>query len=95
VDVIYEPSSSSNNEIDLDNSRQSSVIRESDLRLDGPGNRDKYWDMGDHLPVGKPPQYFPKPPRATQHPTLSGTGNEYQPKCGDALRLEVKGRYGS
>jgi len=26
---------------------------------------------------------------------LSGTGNEYQPKCGDALRLGSKGRYGS
>jgi len=25
----------------------------------------------------------------------SGTGNEYQPKCGDALRLGSKGRYGS
>jgi len=31
----------------------------------------------------------------TQPPTLSGTGNEYQPKCGDALRLGSKGRYGS
>ena len=35
----------------------------------------------------KPPQYFTKPFRPTQPPTLSGTGNEYQPKCGDALRL--------
>jgi len=26
-------------------------------------------------------------PRPTQPPILSGTGNEYQPKCGDALRL--------
>jgi len=24
--------------------------------------------------------------RPTQPPTLSGTGNEYRPKCGDALR---------
>ena len=31
----------------------------------------------------------------TQPPTLSGTGNEYQPKYGDALRLGSKGRYGS
>ena len=31
----------------------------------------------------------------TQPPTLSGTENEYQPKCGDALRLGKKGRYGS
>jgi len=30
----------------------------------------------------------------TQPPTLSGTGNEYQPKCGDALWLGSKGRYG-
>jgi len=36
--------------------------------------------------AGKPPQYFTKPPRPTQPPTLSGTGNEYQPKCGDAGR---------
>jgi len=34
-------------------------------------------------------------PRPTQPPTLSGTGNEYQPKCSDALRLGSKGRYGS
>jgi len=32
----------------------------------------------------KPLQYFTKPPRPTQPPTLGGTGNEYQPKCGDA-----------
>jgi len=41
------------------------------------------------------PQYFTEPPRPTQPPILSGTGNEYQPKCGDAVRLESKGRYGS
>jgi len=35
------------------------------------------------------------PYSSTQPPTLSGTGNEYQPKCGDALRLGSKGRYGS
>jgi len=34
-------------------------------------------------------------PRPTQPPTFSGMGNEYQPKCGDALRLGSKGRYGS
>jgi len=33
--------------------------------------------------VGKPPQYFTKP-------TLSGAGNEYHPKCGDALQLGSK-----
>jgi len=50
--------------------------------------------MGDGL-TDKPPQYFTKPPRPTQPPTLRGTGNEYQPKCGNALRLGSKGRYGS
>ena len=33
--------------------------------------------------------------RPDQTPTLRGTGNEYHPKCGDALRLGSKGRYGS
>jgi len=28
--------------------------------------------------------------RSTQPPSLSGTGNEYRPKCGDALRLGSK-----
>jgi len=37
----------------------------------------------------------PKPPRPTQPPSFSGTGNEYQSKCGDALRLWSKRRYGS
>jgi len=44
--------------------------------------------------VGKPPQYFTKPPRPTQPPSLSGTVNEYQSKCGDSLRLGVKGAEG-
>jgi len=37
-----------------------------------------------------------RPPRSTQpcHPFV-GRRNEYQPKSGDALRLESKGRYGS
>ena len=43
----------------------------------------------------KPPQYFTKPPRPTQPPTLSGTGNEYQPKCSDALWLGSKGMINS
>jgi len=51
--------------------------------------------MDDCLLAGKPPQYFTKPPRPTQPPTLSGMGNEYQPKCGDAVWLGSKGRYGS
>jgi len=33
--------------------------------------------------------YFTKPPRPTQPPTLSGTGNEYRPNCGDTV-WEVK-----
>jgi len=33
-----------------------------------------------------------QPPRPTQPPTLCRTGNEYRPKCGDALRLGSKGR---
>ena len=33
--------------------------------------------------------------RPTQPSTLSGPENEYRPKCGDALRLGRKGRYGS
>jgi len=48
--------------------------------------------MGDRLRMGKPPQYLTKPPRPTQSPTLSGTANEYQPNCGDALRLGSKGQ---
>ena len=35
-----------------------------------------------------------QPPMTTQPPTLSGTGNEYRPHCGDALRLGSKGRRG-
>ena len=49
----------------------------------GPGY---YWH-GWPSSVDKPPQYFIKPPRPTQDHTLSGMGNEYQSKCGDALRL--------
>ena len=52
--------------------------------------------MGDRLRGGgKPPQYFIKQHRPTQPPTLSGTGNEYRPECGDALRLGSKARHGS
>ena len=51
--------------------------------------------MGDCLRAGKPPQYFTKPSKPTQPPALSGTGNGYQPKCDEALRLGSKGRYGS
>jgi len=51
--------------------------------------------MGDRLRAGKPPQYFTEPPRPTQPPSRSGTENAYRPKCGDALRMGSKGRYGS
>jgi len=51
--------------------------------------------MGDRLQVGTPRQHFIKPPRPTQPPTLSGTGNEYQPKGGEALLLRSKVNYGS
>jgi len=40
-------------------------------------------------------QYFTNPARPTHPPTLSETGNEYQPKWSDALRLVSKGRHGS
>jgi len=43
--------------------------------------------MGDRFRAGIPPRYVTRP---TQPPTLSGTENEYRPKCGDALRLGVK-----
>jgi len=63
------------------------VDKALDLRLD-----DREFDsrlildgMGDGLQVSKPPQYFTDPPRPTQPPTLSRMGNEYRPKCGDAL----------
>jgi len=48
--------------------------------------------MGDRVRAGDPAQYFTKPFRPTQPPTLCGIGNGYQPKCGDALRLWIKGR---
>jgi len=48
--------------------------------------------MGDRLRAAKPPQYLTKPStgQPTQPPTLSGTGNEYQPKCADDQRLWSK-----
>jgi len=56
-----------------------------DLRFDDTRpSRLIYW-MGDRLRVGKPPRYFTEPRRPTQPPTLSGTGNEYRPKCNDTL----------
>ena len=35
-----------------------------------------------------------QPPRSAQPSTLRGTVNEYQPKGGDALRLDSKDSYG-
>jgi len=46
--------------------------------------------MDDSLRAGKPPQNLTEPPGPTQPPTLSGAGNEYRPKYGDALRMGVK-----
>jgi len=44
--------------------------------------------MGYRLLTGKSPRYFTRPPRPTQPPTLSMTGNEY----GDAVLLGSVGR---
>ena len=76
------------------------VVKALDSRLDGRelDSRPLHaasTGMGNRLRAGKPPQYFTKPPRPTQPPTLSERGNEYQPRCGDALRLWCKGRCGS
>jgi len=51
--------------------------------------------MADHIRAGKLPHYFTEPPKPTQPRTLRGMGNEYQPKCSDALWLGSEGRYGS
>jgi len=48
--------------------------------------------MGDRLRLGKLPRYFTMPHRSAQPPTLCGTGNDYWPKCDDALWLESKAR---
>jgi len=47
--------------------------------------------MGDHFRAVILPRYLNS--RPTQPPTVSGTGNEYRPKCGGALRMGSKGRY--
>ena len=44
---------------------------------------------------GQTTSEFHQATQANSAPTLSGTGNEYQPKCGNALRLRSKGRCGS
>ena len=77
------------------------VFRALDLRLNGrkfdsrPPRLVLRWVIvfgrTNHLSIS------PNHPGPTQPPTLSGTGNEYQPKCDDALGLgsKFKGRYGS
>jgi len=72
------------------------VVRASDWSLNGlefdprpPHHRSVGTGMGDRLQAGIPPRYV------TSHPdqlSLCGMGNEYRPKCGDALRLGIKGR---
>jgi len=75
------------------------IVRAVDSRLNGrefdswPSRLILQWAT-DRLRAGKPPQYFIKPPRPTQPPTLRRVGNEYQPKYGDALWLGSTGRYG-
>jgi len=44
---------------------------------------------------GQTTQHFTKSRRPTQPPILSGTENEYQPKCGHTLQLRSSGRYSS
>ena len=60
------------------------VVRVLDLRLEGHDSRPP---LPAKSGIGKPPQHFTKPTKPTQPPTLSGTGNEYPPKCSDALQL--------
>jgi len=45
--------------------------------------------------VSKNIAHYDQPPGKTQPPTFSGMGNEYRPKCREALRLGRKGTYGS
>jgi len=47
-----------------------------------------YWD-GWPSSGGHTTSVCNQPPRPTQPPTLCETGNEYRPKCGDAMRLGV------
>jgi len=75
------------------------VVRTVDLRLDGrefhsrPPQLALGWVTVSQ--AGKPPQYFTKPPRPTQPPTLSRMENEHRPKCGDVLWLGSKGSHDS
>ena len=77
------------------------MVRAFDMRLNfgrevdprPPHYRSVGTGMGDRLRAGIPTNSVcDQPPRPTQPHTLCGTGNEYQPKCCDALRLEIKGK---
>ena len=50
-----------------------------------------YWD-GWPSSGGHTTSVYNQPCRPTQPPTLCRTGNKYRPKCGDVLRLGIKGR---
>jgi len=51
--------------------------------------------MGDSLRASKPPRFVTSHRVQLSLLPPSGTENEYRPKCGDALWLGSKGRYGS
>jgi len=68
----------------------SPVVMPLDLRVDGREFDSRPPPLV--LRTGKSLWYFTKSPRLTRPPTLRGTGNEYRPNCGDALRLGSKGR---
>jgi len=72
------------------------VVWASDLRLDGRGfvpqpPHYRWLALGWVTVFGRHTiSVNNQPSRPTQPPTVCGTGNEYRPKCGDALRLGVK-----
>ena len=51
--------------------------------------------MGDHLRAGKPAWLITSHSGQLSLLPSAGRKTEYRPKCGDALRLGSKGRYGS
>jgi len=72
------------------------VVSASELRLSGrefdprpPQYRSVGTGMGYRFRAGIPPRYVSSQPRPNQPPTVCGSENEYRPKCGNALRLEV------
>jgi len=48
--------------------------------------------MGNHRWAYIPAGYVASHPGQLKPPMLCWTGNEYQPNCGDALRLDIKGK---